>query len=526
MILTLAVRSQTITLTVGALNTSGGGGGGVSVHADLTGRSADDAHPQSAITGLVAALAAKSDTGHTHADATGSVAGFMPAASVTKLAGIATGATANASDADLRARSSHTGTQLAATISDFTSAAAAAAPVQSVAGRTGAVVIVVGDVSGAEASANKAQANGYASLDSGGKVPQAQIPAIAITEYLGDVASQAAMLALSGQKGDWCTRSDTGATWIITGTDPTLLGSWTSVTYPASPVTSVAGRNGAVTISSTDITDSTSAGRAVMTAADAAAIRTAAGVVIGTDVQAYSAVLAGTTASFLLADETKLDAIEALADVTDAGNVGSAINGATEKTTPTGADKIPILDSAAASVLKWMSWTSITTALNALYATVGRTISAAGLATGGGDLSANRTITVTASTAANVSTGTATDSALTPGAYKDSTPFYVDRAADWTLALTDRNKDQWFNNGASALVCTIPLNSSVAFAVGDTIPFVRLASGTATIDAATSVTLNGVSGGSCTISTRYQGALLKKIATDSWVVSGDVSAVV
>lgn len=129
------------------------------------------------------------------------------------------------------------------------------------------------------------------------------------------------------------------------------------------------------------------------------------------------------------------------------------------------------------------------------------------------------------STASTVSTGAATNEAVTPSAYKDSTPFYVDRAADWTLALTDRNKDQWFNNGASALVCTIPLNATVAFAVGDTVPFLRLASGTATIDAATSVTLNGVSGGSCTISTRYQGALLKKIATDSWVVSGDVSAV-
>ena len=127
--------------------------------------------------------------------------------------------------------------------------------------------------------------------------------------------------------------------------------------------------------------------------------------------------------------------------------------------------------------------------------------------------------------ASEVSTGTDTSRAMTVESYKKSTPYYVDRTADWTLALTDVNADQWFNNGASALVCTIPLNATVAFAVGDTIPFIRLASGTATIDAATSVTLNGVSGGSCTIQTRYQGALLKKIATDSWVVSGDVSAV-
>lgn len=41
----------------------------------------------------------------------------------TKLAGVATGATANSSDATLLARANHTGTQLAATISDFSAAA-------------------------------------------------------------------------------------------------------------------------------------------------------------------------------------------------------------------------------------------------------------------------------------------------------------------------------------------------------------------------------------------------------------------
>ena len=48
------------------------------------------------------------------------------------------------------------------------------------------------------------------------------------------------------------------------------------------------------------------------------------GVEIGVDVQAHSAVLDATTASFTAADETKLDGIEALADVTDATNVEAA----------------------------------------------------------------------------------------------------------------------------------------------------------------------------------------------------------
>jgi hypothetical protein len=54
--------------------------------------------------------------------ATTSNAGVLTAADKTKLNGIATGATANATDAQLRDRSTHTGTQTAATISDFSTA--------------------------------------------------------------------------------------------------------------------------------------------------------------------------------------------------------------------------------------------------------------------------------------------------------------------------------------------------------------------------------------------------------------------
>lgn len=108
--------------------------------------------------------------------------------------------------------------------------------------------------------------------------------------------------------------------------------------------------------------------------------------------------------------------------------------------------------------------------------------------------------------------------------FGDVPPPYIERVADWTLALTDRNVDQWVNSG-SARVCTVPLNATVAFDVGTKIPLLRQGSGSVTIDAVAGVTLNGVDGGSCTIQTQWQGALLVKLSTNGWAVSGDVSAV-
>lgn len=60
--------------------------------------------------------------------------------------GYETPAQLDARDTANRDRANHTGTQLAATISDFNAAASAAAPVQSVAGKTGTVALVKADV--------------------------------------------------------------------------------------------------------------------------------------------------------------------------------------------------------------------------------------------------------------------------------------------------------------------------------------------------------------------------------------------
>jgi hypothetical protein len=67
--------------------------------------------------------------------------------------------------------------------------------------------------------------NGVATLDSTGKIPTTQIPSTILTNTFV-VASEAAMLALSATKGDIAVRTDIETTFILQGTDPTVLGDW------------------------------------------------------------------------------------------------------------------------------------------------------------------------------------------------------------------------------------------------------------------------------------------------------------
>lgn len=162
--------------------------------------------------------------------------------------------------------------------------------------------------------------SGVATLDGGGKLASSQLPDIAVVDYLGAVSSQAAMLALTGQKGDWVTRTDLGSTWIITGGNPAVIGGWTQLSYPTAPVTSVAGKTGAVTLAKADVglanVDNTSdVAKPVSTAqavADTAVGTAAANALTAHAVAGGSVHPAATTATAgfqSAADKTKLDGI-------------------------------------------------------------------------------------------------------------------------------------------------------------------------------------------------------------------------
>jgi len=86
---------------------------------------------------------------------------------------------------------------------------------------------------------------------------EADIAAISPTLVITDtfvVSSEAAMLALTGaEKGDVAVRTDLNKTFILTDDPYSTLGNWQELLTPTDSVTSVAGRTGTVTLSTSDI---------------------------------------------------------------------------------------------------------------------------------------------------------------------------------------------------------------------------------------------------------------------------------
>ena len=142
----------------------------------------------------------------------------------------------------------------------------ASSSVLSVNGLTGAVNITTTEISegtnlyytddrvDTQVATQKAQPNGLATLDANGKVPTSQLSAVSANDTFV-VASQVAMLALSATQGDLAVRTDESKTYILSDTDPTVLGNWVELLNSAS-VVSVNGATGVVSLNTSNISES------------------------------------------------------------------------------------------------------------------------------------------------------------------------------------------------------------------------------------------------------------------------------
>lgn len=94
------------------------------------------------------------------------------------------------------------------------------------------------------------------------------------------------------------------------------------------------------------------------------------------------------------------------------------------------------------------------------------------------------------------------------------------KTASYTLALSDSGELVEFNS-ATAVTCTVPLNSAVAFPVGTVISISQYGAGQVTIAATGGVTIRTPV--SLTTRVQYSEVSLRKRATDEWILSGDLT---
>jgi hypothetical protein len=89
----------------------------------------------------------------------------------------------------------------------------------------------------------------------------------------------------------------------------------------------------------------------------------------------------------------------------------------------------------------------------------------------------------------------------------------------YTLVLSDAGKMVTLSN-AAAIAVTIPLESSVAFAIGTSVDMLQLGAGQVTVAGAGGVTVNATPG--LKTMAQYSALTALKIAANSWILSGDL----
>jgi hypothetical protein len=291
------------------------------------------------------------------------------------------------------------------------------------------------------------------------------------------------------------------------------------------------------------MTTLSSFGRSLIDDTDASTARSTLGLVIGTNVQAYDATLAGlasvTTSADTLIYATNVDTfttttlstfIRTLLDDADATTARTTLGlaiGTNVQAWDADLDAIAALSGTAGYLKKTAANTwSLDNVTFVDTSTTQSSIGGAKTFTAGVTFSS--TVALGSSATAFTQSANNNSTAVATTAYVDSavstTPI-SQKTANYTLVLTDAGKMIEFNS-ASNLTLTIPANSSVAFPVGTQILIGRLGSGKVNV-AITTDTLYSVSIGGVQakyLSSQYSGATLVKNSSTSWYLFGDLSA--
>lgn len=125
--------------------------------------------------------------------------------------------------------------------------------------------------------------------------------------------------------------------------------------------------------------------------------------------------------------------------------------------------------------------------------------------------------------AATLTAGTGIEVANASGSITiSSTTILINTQTDsYQLIATDAGKLIQMNK-ASANTLTVPLNSTVGFAIGTQILVEQVGAGTTSIGYEVGVTINS-SGGALDIYGQYSAAILIKTATNTWMLAGDLA---
>ncbi|ASX98696.1 minor tail protein [Arthrobacter phage Colucci] len=203
------------------------------------------------VASFLTALAGKANTAHTHVagDITGGVfaAALLPAATTATQGAMSAAdkakldaATINATASTIAMRNS--AGDLTANNYFMPAGNAQSALPQSLTRR---------DYVDAQVATRAASSHGHTYADISGTVPTSALPPLAINDTF-PVASQAAMLALTAQRGDMAIRSDNGRSYVLSTDSPGTLADWKEI-MAAGQVQSVAGKTGVVALVKADV---------------------------------------------------------------------------------------------------------------------------------------------------------------------------------------------------------------------------------------------------------------------------------